>query len=84
MIAIQKPLAIIVHVLHNAMRWETADSIVGEWKFWDCTFLKTIQHTTLHCIYYTLHFTVYFLKSTSTDANRTLMLYLTKHITMKV
>jgi hypothetical protein len=68
---------ITVHDLHNAMKWETADSIVAQWTSWDCTYLKTVQrshsHTTLHCIYYTLHFTVNLLKSTSTDSNRTVM-----------
>jgi nitrate/nitrite-specific signal transduction histidine kinase len=45
---------------------------------------KTLQHThtTLHCIYYTLHLSVYLLTSTSTDANRTLIsLYTLPHQT---
>jgi hypothetical protein len=79
-----KPLAIIMHaashtvhitnhVLHNAMEWEAVDSIVGEWKSWNSTFLETVNtHTSLY-IYYSLHFSDYLLKSTSTDANRTVM-----------
>jgi hypothetical protein len=35
---------------------------------------KTHTHTLfLHCILYTLHFTVYLLKSTATDANKSVM-----------
>jgi hypothetical protein len=67
----EKPLAIIVHVasktlnitvhdLHNAMKCETTDAIVAEWKSWDCTFLKTTQrshshHTSLYILHNSLH-----------------------------
>jgi hypothetical protein len=47
------------HVLHSAMKWEAFDSLVAEWKSWNCTFLETVQytHTTPHFTVYITHFT---------------------------
>jgi hypothetical protein len=55
-------------------RWEIVESIVGVQKSWNSYILKTVQNTptTHHCIYFTLHFTVYLLISTFTDSNGTL------------
>jgi hypothetical protein len=59
------------------MKWETFDSIVGGMKILKLYILgnsTTHTNTPLYYIYRysTLHFSVYLLKSTSTDANRTI------------
>jgi hypothetical protein len=46
---------ITVDVLHNAMKWEGFESIVGDWKSWNSTFLETRENTptdhTSQCIH---------------------------------
>jgi hypothetical protein len=97
MTAMKKTLAIIVHVashnvhntvhgLHNAMRWESADSIVGEWKFSDSHSWK--QYNRPHFTVYNTHFTLLsiFLNALLLMQTEHLcigMHYLTKHIIKK-
>jgi hypothetical protein len=57
------------------IRFETVDSIEGEWKTWNSYILEnTTTHTEHTSLYILHHFTFYFLlKSTFSDANRAVM-----------
>jgi hypothetical protein len=49
---------ITVHVLHNAMKWETADSIVAEWKSCNSYILENSTRHIAHITVYITHFTL--------------------------